>query len=369
MTQIETLSLSFTTAPRGYDILIGEGVLEQAGTLISSKIGKRRCIIITDDHVGPLYAERVEASLTQAGLAFVPTITLPAGEALKCADVLNDLLEKLFEKNIDRKTLILALGGGVIGDLAGFAASIALRGLDFIQIPTSLLAQVDSSVGGKTGINSSFGKNTIGSFHQPLLVLTDVATLDTLPDRHMKAGYAEIVKYGLIRDKAFYEWCEQNGAKVIARGRAACIAAIRQSCAHKAEIVSADEKESGVRALLNLGHSFGHALEKAVGYNDALLHGEAVAIGTILAFEASVSMGLCPATDAQRVRTHFMTLGLPTTPPKTTASIEDLIAFMGQDKKALNGEMTLILQRGIGDAIIQKNVAIDPIRKVWEATC
>jgi len=277
---------------RGYDIIVGDNILAEAGTLIQFRLGHRRCVIITDRNVAALYQQRLEAVLISSGHELLPSIVVEPGENSKDFKTLQSVLDKLFERNIDRKTLIVALGGGVVGDLAGFAASITLRGIDVVQIPTTLLAQVDSSVGGKTGINSAYGKNTVGSFYQPRLVLADVSTLDSLPEREMKAGYAEVVKYGLIFEAGFFQWCQAHGGELLHGNRISQIYAVSHSCECKARIVATDERESGDRALLNLGHTFGHALESFTGYGKLLLHGEAVAIGIIMAFRLSADLGL-----------------------------------------------------------------------------
>ena len=290
---------------------------------------------------------------------------MPA-KAARNLPTLQTSARQILQNGADRQTLVIALGGGVVGDLAGLAASLALRGLDIVQIPTTLVAQVDSSVGGKTGINTGHGKNVIGTFYQPRLVIIDVSLLDSLPQREMLAGYAEVVKYGLIRDAGFFRWCQANGAQLLAGDRAAQIHAIGESCAHKAKIVAADEREAGERALLNFGHTFGHALEAAAGYDNRLLHGEAVAIGMCVAFQLSAQLGLCPNKDAYEVRDHFTAVGLPTA-PKTVdyKDIDQLMQYMVQDKKAKAGKLTLILARGIGDAFINQDVKEDVVRKLW----
>jgi 3-dehydroquinate synthase len=271
----------------------------------------------------------------------------------------------MMQSGIDRKSVVIALGGGVVGDLAGFAASIVLRGVDLVQIPTTLLAQVDSSVGGKTGIHSGHGKNTIGTFYQPKLVIIDVALLDSLPKREVRAGYAEIVKYGLINDEGFFRWCQANGKNLLNGSREAQIHAIGVSCRNKAEVVTADERESGVRALLNLGHTFAHALEASAGYSDRLLHGEAVAIGVIMAFKLSAQLGLCSHNETYEVRDHFAASGLPITPKPFLQDIDRLMQLMKQDKKAENGRMTLILARGIGKAFVSRDVDENEVRSLW----
>lgn len=365
MTEPQTVHIDLSSSPRGYDIVVGKNILVNAGTSISQRLGERRCITITDSNVAPLYLQHVEAVLTTAAHTRLPSIVLPAGESSKSFDGLQNLLAQLFERGIDRKTVLVALGGGVIGDLTGFAASIALRGVDFVQIPTTLLAQVDSSVGGKTGINSTYGKNTLGTFYQPRLVLADTSTLDSLPERQMMSGYAEVVKYGLIQDLDFFMWCDEHAGQLMYGNPDIRIQAISKSCAYKAQIVAEDERESGRRALLNLGHTFGHALESVTGFSDKLLHGEAVSIGTVMAFDLSAQMGLCPTQDAQAVRNHFIRLKLPIAPPAGNYDIDELMALMAQDKKASNGKLTLILAKGIGQAFIANDVDPTPIRELW----
>jgi 3-dehydroquinate synthase len=353
-------------ASRNYDIVIGDNILSEAGSLINVRLGQRRCLVVTDANVAPLYLQRCEAVLAVAGHTVLPSITIAAGESSKNFAALQMVCDQILKNGADRQTLIVALGGGVVGDLVGFAASVALRGLEIVQIPTTLVAQVDSSVGGKTGINTKHGKNVIGTFYQPRLVIGDVSLLDSLPQRELLAGYAEVVKYGLIRDAAFFRWCQANGAQFLAGDRAAQIHAVGESCAHKAKIVAADERESGDRALLNLGHTFGHALEAAGGYDNCLLHGEAVAIGMVMAFRLSAQLGFCPNKDAYEVRDYLASTGLPTA-PKTVAydDIDRLMQFMAQDKKAKAGKLTLILAHGIGDAFISRDVGERPVRDLW----
>ncbi len=353
-----TQTISVDLGPRSYDIAIGPGLLDSAGSLISERLGERQTVIITDSNVGPLYAERLEHSLSEAGHTG-RTIQIDAGEQAKSFVYLESLLDDLLSEGLERGTVLVALGGGVIGDLTGFAASIALRGVEFVQIPTTLLAQVDSSVGGKTAINSPHGKNLVGTFYQPRLVIADTETLKTLPPRELAAGYAETVKYGLLGDKAFFEWLENDGADVLAGDPVAQTRAIVRACEMKAQIVNQDERETGRRALLNLGHTFAHALEAETGFGGLLLHGEAVSIGIVLAFDLSVALGLCPAADAARVRTHFEKIGLPThVPPHPTGAwdAKTLIAHMGRDKKVQAGRTSFILVRGIGDAFVTNEV-------------
>jgi 3-dehydroquinate synthase len=324
----------------------------RAGELIAPLLKQKRTMVVTDRQVARWYLDELQHSLRAAGIAS-DAIVLPPGEGTKSFSQLESLCAELLGRKVERSTTLIALGGGVIGDLTGFAASILLRGIEFIQIPTTLLAQVDSSVGGKTGINAAQGKNLIGSFHQPRLVLADIEVLDTLPRRELLAGYAEVVKYGLINDPAFFSWCEGHGAGVISGEASARRHAIAQSCRAKAAIVGADERESGARALLNLGHTFGHALEAECGYSDDLLHGEAVAIGMVMAYDLSAQLGLCPLEDAARVQRHLASLGLPTSPTWIDGrswSSTRLIEHMSQDKKVKDGRIGFVLTRGIGQA-------------------
>jgi 3-dehydroquinate synthase len=341
-------------------------LLVEAGTLIRERLGVRRCVIVTDSNVGPLYLARLEAVLASAGHTVLVSLSLPAGEGSKDFDHLRQCLEAMLAAGLDRQTLVVALGGGVVGDLAGLAASLAMRGVSVVQIPTSLLAQVDSSVGGKTAIDTPFGKNTVGSFFQPALVLADVAVLDSLPARELRAGYAEVVKYGLIGDEAFFRWCQTHGGKLLNGDHEAQMHAVAASCAAKAAIVAADERESGARALLNFGHTFGHALETALGYGHALIHGEAVAIGMVMATRLSHSLGLCTIGDVTETREHLRELGLPVAPPRHDYDLERLMALMAQDKKAEAGRLTLILTRGIGRAFVSRDVDPDAVRAVWK---
>ncbi|MGV3651460.1 MAG: 3-dehydroquinate synthase [Devosia sp.] len=352
---------------RAYDILIGPGLLEQAGALLAERFPGRRFGIVTDTEVEKAQLPRLAASLDAAGIAH-GTIVVPNGEATKSFGRLEDVVEGLLSARLERGDLVIALGGGVIGDLAGFAAAITRRGMDFIQMPTSLLAQVDSSVGGKTGINSPHGKNLVGAFHQPRLVLADLETLDTLPPREFAAGYAEVVKYGLIDDEAFYFWLEANRRAIFAGGpeRAEAVA---RCCAAKTRFVLADEKETGVRALLNLGHTFGHALEKITGYSGRLLHGEGVAIGMVLAHAFSARLGLAPGQDAERIARHLAAAGLPTRLgdiPGEIGGTDAIMDAIAQDKKVSRGALTFILTRGIGQAFIEKGVDPGAVRSFIE---
>lgn len=350
---------------RGYDIVIGERLLAEAGTYIAPILKSRRVIIISDENVARLYLHRLTGSLEKSGIA-CRSLIVPPGESTKSLATFGDLVERLLEQRPDRATALIALGGGVVGDIAGFAASVLLRGVDFIQIPTTLLAQVDSAVGGKTGINSQFGKNLIGAFHQPRRVLSDVSTLKTLPERERKAGYAEMLKYGLIKDKVFFGWLEKNGGKLLAGDDGALTEAVRKSCRIKAGIVARDEKESGARALLNFGHTFAHALEAECGYDGTLRHGEAVAIGMILALKLSAALKYCKAADVRRVLKHYQKTGLPASPLSIRRNwdISRLMQHMAHDKKTSDGRLTLILSRGIGKAFIAKNVEKSAVQAV-----
>jgi 3-dehydroquinate synthase len=353
---------------RRYDILAGRGLLARAGSELAARFPGRRLFVVTDQNVARAHLGALEHALTGAGLE-ARSLVLDAGEATKDFAHLEALIEQLLEARIERSSLIVAFGGGVIGDLAGFAASIVLRGVDYIQIPTTLLAQVDSSVGGKTAINSRIGKNLIGSFHQPRLVLADTGALDTLPRRELLAGYAEVVKYGLIDDPAFFAWLEANGKSLLAGDDGARRHAIVTACRSKARIVAADEREAGLRALLNLGHTFAHALEAETGYGDALLHGEAVGAGLGLAFSLSSRLGLCPPEDALRVLRHLEAVGLPARLadlPARNWGAERLIEHMAHDKKVRRGRIAFVLARGIGRAFVADDVPLDAVRAVLD---
>ncbi len=348
---------------RSYDVLVGEGLLAQAGSHISPILKQNRVFVVTDDNVAPLHLEILERSLEDNGIS-CEAFVLPAGDQTKSFEHLQKLINALLSHKIERNSTIIALGGGVVGDLAGFAASITLRGVDYIQIPTTLLAQVDSSVGGKTAINTEHGKNLVGMFHQPRLVLADIGTLDSLPQREFLAGYAEVVKYGLINDPDFFGWLEGHGAAMRDGNRDGRRKAVVTSCQAKADIVAADEREAGQRALLNLGHTFGHALEAETGYSDMLLHGEGVAIGSIMAFDLSVRVGLCPSEDAARVHRHFAAVGLGTGLDHLQGvswRAEILVDHMGRDKKVRDGRMTFVLVKGIGEAFLSQDVAPDDL--------
>lgn len=357
-------SVSVPLGERSYDVLIGPDLLAEAGRLIAGRLGKARCGIVTDQNVARHHLAALEASLRAEG-RHKGSIVLPAGEPTKSFDALGPLSEQLLEMGLERGDLVVAFGGGVIGDLAGFAAGILRRGVRFVQIPTSLLAQVDSSVGGKTGINTPQGKNLIGVFHQPSLVIADTDVLKTLPDREMRAGYAEVAKYGLLGDAGFFTWLEAACEDVLSMEQEALATAVETSVKAKAAIVARDEHETGDRALLNLGHTFGHALEAWTGYSDRLLHGEGVAIGMCLAFRFSERLGHCPAGTSERVARHLAAAGLPTQLsdiPGDAVDADKLVALMGQDKKVRDGKLTFILARGIGEAFVAHDVPSDEVR-------
>ncbi len=354
---------------RAYDIHIGRHLLCEAAALIAKLAPGARLAIVTDDNVAALHAPAFEACLQQEGIA-ATRIVVPPGETSKSPARLIALCDALLDAKIERNDLVVALGGGVVGDLTGFAAAILRRGVRFVQIPTSLLAQVDSSVGGKTGINSSHGKNLIGAFHQPALVIADTALLDTLSEREFKAGYAEVVKYGLIDDVGFFDWCEANWRRIIAGGPERDHA-VAVACRAKAAIVARDEREEGDRALLNLGHTFAHALERLTKYDSSrLVHGEAVAIGLALAFRFSQRLGLCPGQDAVRVSRHLDAVGLPSTlqqVPGGAGTADEIVSAMAQDKKVRRGVLTFILARGIGRSFIAPGVATEEVKAFVEA--
>jgi 3-dehydroquinate synthase len=350
--------LRLSLGERSYDIVVGSGLYAEAGALMAPAIRRKHAVIVTDEHVAALHLARFAGGLAAAGIAH-EAIVLPPGEATKDFAHFAKLCEDILALGIERASPIVALGGGVVGDLAGFAAASLLRGLDLVQVPTSLLAQVDSSVGGKTAIDTRHGKNLVGAFHQPVLVLADIDVLATLPKRELLAGYAEVVKYGLIRDRGFYDWLEANAAALIAGDAAARQEAVRRSCAAKAAVVAADEREAGERALLNFGHTFGHALETAAGFGDELLHGEAVALGMQLAFDLSVRLGFCKVEAAERVRRHLCAVGLPTDPVTLAGGAigaKALLRHMHKDKKVTDGRISLILVRDIGDAFVCRDV-------------
>ena len=354
---------------RSYDIAIEAGSLDRAGELIGNRARNGRFVVVTDMNVAEVQLLRLKAGLRASDISVDP-IVLPAGEGTKSWEQLARLSDSLLARGIERSDHVIALGGGVIGDLVGFAAAILKRGCNFIQIPTSLLAQVDSSVGGKTAINTAAGKNLVGAFHQPSFVLIDPTTLDTLPPREVGAGYAEVVKYGLIGDAGFFDWCEQNGAALMRGDADARSHAIATSVAAKAATVAADEREtSGQRALLNLGHTFGHALEAETGFSDRLLHGEAIAAGMALAFRFSAAQGICPEADVRRVTDHLRAVGLPATLAEAgiSASGATLTAHMLHDKKMARGKLPFILARGIGQSYLDRDVALDAVAAFLDA--
>ena len=348
---------------RGYSIVIGRGQLITLGQRIAALRPRAKVGIVSDETVVRYHLAATEAALASVGIAST-RVTVPSGESSKSFPVLQQVCEALLASRMERGDLVVALGGGVIGDLAGFAAAVVRRGLDYVQVPTTLLAQVDSSVGGKTAIDSRHGKNLIGAFHQPVLVLSDTALLDTLPEREFRAGYAEVAKYGLLGDAAFFSWLEETWQEVFAGGGAR-EHAIAVSCRMKAAIVARDERETGERALLNLGHTFGHALEAAAGFDGQLLHGEAISLGITLAFAFSLKRGLIPAADAARVERHLARVGLPTHVSSMSGGVPDvdrLMDLMAQDKKIKHGKLTLILVRGIGASFIASGIEVAEVR-------
>ena len=355
--------LTVDLGKRSYPILIGDGLIGGIGGHVAPLLKRPRTMIVTDGHIAPHYLAAVEASFADADVA-TSSLILDPGEGSKSWAGLARLTEWLIGEGVERSDHVVALGGGVIGDLVGFACAIVKRGCAFVQVPTTLLAQVDSSVGGKTAINVAAGKNLIGAFHQPALVVIDPTTLATLPRRELGAGYAEVVKYGLIDDAAFFAWCEANGPALLAGDSAARHKAIAHSVAAKARIVAADERETqDVRALLNLGHSFGHALEAETGYSDRLLHGEAVAAGMVLAHEFSAANGLCTTEDAARVRAHLASVDLPHSLASAGVNTggAELAAHMAHDKKVRGGKLPLILTRGIGQSFVTDEYGLDRV--------
>ena len=345
---------------RSYRVRVGRGLIARAGAEIAPLLRgrRRRVAVITESTVAALHLDALRVGLATAGLT-AEALILPPGEATKSWQPLERSVEFLLDAKVERGDLVVALGGGVIGDLAGFAAAILRRGVRFVQIPTSLLAQVDSSVGGKTGINTAQGKNLVGAFHQPSLVLADIDVLDTLPDRDFRAGYGEVVKYGLLGDAGFFDWLERHGPALASGDRELRQQAVRHAVAMKAGIVERDETEQGERALLNLGHTFGHALEAATGYSDRLLHGEGVAIGCLLAFDLSARLGLCSQEAPERLAAHLAGMGMKRRLAEIPGELpgrDALIALMGQDKKVQDGQMRFILARGIGDSFVSDQV-------------
>ncbi|MGX1103325.1 MULTISPECIES: 3-dehydroquinate synthase [Bradyrhizobium] len=367
-----SVTVDVALGDRAYDIVIGRDVLQSLGERVAALRPGVRTAIVTDRTVAKHWLEPTEASLAAAG---VPTsrIVVEEGEGSKSYATLTEVSEALIAAKIERNDLVIALGGGVVGDLAGFAAAILRRGVDFVQVPTSLLAQVDSSVGGKTGINSPQGKNLIGAFHQPVLVIADTSVLDTLSPRQFRAGYAEVAKYGILGDEAFFAWLEKNHTDIFAGG-AGREHAIATSCRAKAGVVSRDERETGERALLNLGHTFGHALEAATGFSDRLFHGEGVAVGMVLAAEFSAQLGMISSDDAGRIAHHLSAVGLPTRlqdiagfAQEGLADADALLALMAQDKKVKRGKLTFILLEAVGRAVIANNVEPQPVRDFLQA--
>ena len=364
MSQTVTVGLG----ARSYPIHIGTGLLDSAGALLAP-LARGTVPVVTDYHVAAIHLDPLIASLDRSGIKTRP-IVLPSGESTKSFAGLEKLTSELLKAGVDRGGLIVALGGGVIGDLVGFAAGVLKRGVDFAQVPTTLLAQVDSSVGGKTAINVPEGKNLVGVFHQPRIVIADTRVLSTLPKRELHAGYAEVVKYGVLGDATFFDWLERNGATALAGNAAALTHIVAHSCQMKADIVARDERETGERALLNLGHTFGHALEAATGFSDRLLHGEGVAIGTVLALDLSARLGLSPAEDTLRVARHLKTAGLPSAIADIAGprpDVETLLSAMMHDKKVQDGKLTFVLVKGIGHAFTARDVPLDKVRDVLAA--
>ena len=353
---------------RAYDVQIGPGLIAEAGARIAPLLARGRVAVLTDETVAGLHLDALRAGLAAEGVEMV-ALALPPGEATKGWPQFTRAVEWLLEQRVERRDIVVAFGGGVIGDLAGFAAAVLRRGVRFVQIPTTLLAQVDSSVGGKTGINAPQGKNLIGAFHQPSLVLADTDVLASLPARDFLAGYGEVVKYGLLGDADFFHWLEQNGPALAAGDVPARVQAVTRSVQMKADIVARDETEQGDRALLNLGHTFCHALEAATGYSDRLLHGEGVAIGCALAFELSARLGLCSQEDPSRVRAHLRAMGMKTDLGDIPGALPDaagLLELMAQDKKVVDGQLRFVLARGIGDAFVTSDVARETVLSLLE---
>ncbi|MFI4950336.1 MAG: 3-dehydroquinate synthase [Caulobacterales bacterium] len=359
-----TRTVSVGLGERAYEVRIGPGLIDRAGEAMAPLLKRRRTAVVSDETVWRLHGTRLTTALERAGIEVLPVV-IPPGETAKSFEGLADLTDRLLALELDRGDLITAFGGGVVGDLAGFAAAIYKRGIGFVQIPTTLLAQVDSSVGGKTAIDTARGKNLVGAFHQPRLVLADLDVLATLPGREMRAGYAEIIKYGLLGDFQFFEWLEANGPKVLAREPAALGEAVARSVEMKARVVAEDETEQDRRALLNLGHTFGHALEAQTGFDGALLHGEAVAVGQAQAFRFSAAQGLCTVQDARRAAAGIAAAGLPTTLAEVAGhpfEATRLLEHMAQDKKAEGGKLTFILARGLGEAFVARDVDSAAVR-------
>ena len=358
------ITLDLVLPDTRYPIYIGESLYADAARIVAH-LPQKKAVIITNETIAPLYLAPLQAALEAAGVAVTPVI-LPDGEAYKTWETLNLIFDALLEARCERSTTLFALGGGVVGDMVGFAAACYQRGMPFIQIPTTLLSQVDSSVGGKTAINHPLGKNMIGAFYQPKLVLADIGTLDTLPDRELKAGLAEVIKYGLIRDLPFFEWLEANMPKLLARDPESLAYAVQRSCANKAEVVAADERETGDRALLNLGHTFGHAIETGMGYGE-WLHGEAVAAGTLIAARLSCLLGWLPADDVLRIEKLFVLAGLPVKGPALGAG--RYLDLMSHDKKVIDGRLRLVLLTAIGKAVVSDIATADQIGAAIDAGC
>ncbi|MEW5904878.1 MAG: 3-dehydroquinate synthase [Pseudomonadota bacterium] len=355
-------TLTVGLGERSYHIHIGSGLLD-AVELLVPHIPKKRAVIVSNTTVAPLYLKRLDDNLARQGVV-TTSIILPDGERYKSAESLTQIYDALLSARSERSTPLIALGGGVIGDITGYAAATYLRGVPFIQIPTTLLSQVDSSVGGKTGINHPLGKNMIGAFYQPRVVLADTDTLGTLPDKELRAGVAEVIKYGLIRDLPFLEWLESNVEQLLQRDKAGLQYAIARSCQNKAEVVGHDERESGERALLNLGHTFGHAIENGMGYG-AWLHGEAVAAGTIMAADLSHRMGWLSTAEVERVRKLFIRTGLPVVAPQL--GVDKYLDLMGLDKKVADGKIRFVLLQALGRALITAEVPQDKLKQTLEA--
>ncbi len=361
-----TETLRVELGARAYDIHIGTGLLSAAGAHIAPLLSRPRVAIVSDEHVAGLHLSTLTSALDAQGISW-SNLSLPRGEATKSWPYLQQVVDWLLTEQIERGDVVVAFGGGVIGDLVGFASAILRRGVRFVQVPTSLLAQVDSSVGGKTGINTTQGKNLIGAFHQPSLVLADIDVLGTLTERDFLAGYGEVAKYGLLGDAAFFDWLEVNGPKLAAGDVPARVEAVRRSCQMKADIVARDETEQGERALLNLGHTFCHALEAATGYSDRLLHGEGVAIGCALAFETSARLGLCSQEAPSRVRAHLKDMNMKVDLSDIEGELPDadtLMALMMQDKKVKAGTLNFIMARDIGEAFVTSDVAPSVVKSV-----
>lgn len=370
LNRADPIKVNVGLGARAYDIVIGRGLIDTLGTRIAALRPGAKVAILTDETVANHHLFAAEASLKAAGVASSRVI-VPPGEGSKSFSMLERVCDAAIAARIERGDLLVALGGGVVGDLAGFTAAVVRRGIDFVQVPTTLLAQVDSSVGGKTGINTGFGKNLVGAFHQPVLVIADTALLDTLPEREFRAGYAEVVKYGLLGDREFFDWLDANWRDVFkggpARGNAAAPReyAVRKSVEAKAEIVRRDERETGDRMLLNLGHTFGHAFEAAAGFSDRLLHGEAIGLGMALAFEFSARRGLIPNAEADRAIGHLAAVGLPThigDVPGEKPGLDTLMDLIAQDKKVKRGALTFILVRGIGASFVARDVEAAEVR-------